>query len=40
MVEFIFGLVICLFVAAFMLGIGISQYRSKKPGIFFGAEYK
>ena len=38
MVEFIFGLVICLFVAAFMLGIGISQYRSKKPVGFYSGE--
>ena len=35
MVEFIFGLVIYLFVAAIMFGIGISQYKSKKPVGFY-----
>lgn len=38
MVEFIFGLVIYLFVAAVMLGIGISQYRSTKPVGFYSGE--
>ena len=36
--EFIFGFVIYLFVAAVMLGIGISQYRSKKPVGFYSGE--
>ena len=38
MVEFIFGFVIYLFVAVIMLGIGISQYRSKKPVGFYSGE--
>lgn len=38
MVEFIFGLVIYLFVAVIMLGIGISQYRSTKPVGFYSGE--
>lgn len=38
MVEIIFGLVIYLFVAAVMLGIGISQYKSKKPVGFYSGE--
>ena len=38
MVEFIFSLVIYLFVAAIMFGIGISQYKSKKPVGFYSGE--
>ena len=38
MVEFIFGFVIYLFVAAIMFGLGISQYRSKKPVGFYSGE--
>ena len=38
MVEFIFGFTIYLLVAAVMLGIGISQYRSKKPVGFYSGE--
>lgn len=38
MVELIFGLVIYLFVAAIMFGIGISQYKSKKPVGFYSGE--
>ena len=38
MVEMIFGFVIYLFVAAVMLGIGISQYKSKKPVGFYSGE--
>ena len=37
-VEIIFGLVIYLVVAAVMLGIGISQYRSTKPVAFYSGE--
>ena len=36
--EIIIGFVIMLYVAAFMLGIGISQYRSKKPVAFYSGE--
>lgn len=36
--EFIFGFVIYLLVAAIMLGIGISQYRSKIPVGFYSGE--
>ena len=36
--EIIIGLVIMLYVAAVMLGIGISQYRSKKPVGFYSGE--
>lgn len=36
--EIIIGLVIMLFVAAVMLGIGISQYRSTKPVGFYSGE--
>ena len=38
MVESIFALVIYLLVAAIMLGIGISQYRSKSPVGFYSGE--
>ena len=38
MVEIIFALVIYLLVAAIMLGIGISQYRSKSPVGFYSGE--
>ena len=38
MVEIIFGIVIYGLVAAFMLGIGISQLRSKKPVGFYSGE--
>lgn len=38
MVEIIFGLVIYLLVAAIMLGLGISQYKSKKPVGFYSGE--
>ena len=38
MVEFIFGFVIYLFVALIMLGIGLSQYKSKKPVGFYSGE--
>ena len=38
MVELFFGLVIYLFVAAIMFGIGISQYKSKKPVGFYSGE--
>ena len=38
MVEFIFGFVIYLFVAAIMFGLGISQYSSKKPVGFYSGE--
>ena len=38
MAEIIFALVIYLLVAAIMLGIGISQYRSKSPVGFYSGE--
>lgn len=38
MVEFIFGFVIYLIVAAIMFGIGMSQYRSTKPVGFYSGE--
>ena len=38
MVEIIFGIVIYGIVAAIMLGIGISQLRSKKPVGFYSGE--
>ena len=38
MVEFIFGFVVYLFVATIMLGLGISQYKSKKPVGFYSGE--
>lgn len=38
MAEIIVGLVIYLLVAAVMLGIGISQYRSTKPVAFYSGE--
>lgn len=38
MVEFIFGFVIYLMVAAVMLGIGVSQYKSIKPVGFYSGE--
>ena len=36
--EIMIGFVIMLFVAAVMLGIGISQYRSTKPVGFYSGE--
>ena len=36
--EIIIGLVIYLIVAAVILGIGISQYRSTKPVAFYSGE--
>ena len=38
MIEFIFCFTIYILVAAIMLGIGISQYRSKKPVGFYSGE--
>lgn len=37
-VDFIFGFVIYFIVAAFMMGIGITQLRSKKPVGFYSGE--
>ena len=38
MLDIIFGLVIYLVVAAVMLGLGISQYKSTKPVGFYSGE--
>ena len=38
MAEIIIGLAIYLLVAAVMLGLGISQYKSKKPVGFYSGE--
>lgn len=38
MVEIIFGLTIYMLVAGVMIGLGISQYKSKKPVGFYSGE--